>query len=145
MKFFNTPRLDKVLIVKEGEFGEVYKYFDRDQMEKIYGGRMSDVKEGAFWPPRCSESDLVKKKDLVKKNIDFFSIVSEDGDCRIFVGEEPIKRLGDGFEPNISEDLSLRWGESNILNKISEESLRQSGSKKKSEILSSSISKDEKT
>jgi hypothetical protein len=134
MKFFNTPRLDKVLIVKEGEFGEVYKYFDRDQMEKIYGGRMSDTKEGAFWPPRCSESDLVKKKDLVKKNIDFFSIVGEDGDCRIFVGEEPIKRLGDGFEPNMSEDLSLRWGESNILNKISEESLRQSGSKKKSEI-----------
>jgi hypothetical protein len=134
MKFFNTPRLDKVHIVKEGEFGEVYKFFDRDQMEKIYGGRMPDAKEGAFWPPRCSESDLVKKKDLIKKNIDFFSIVSEDGDCRIFVGEEPIKRLGDGFEPNMSEDLSLRWGDSNILTKISEESLRQSGSKKKSEI-----------
>jgi hypothetical protein len=145
MKFFNTPRLDKVLIVKEGEFGEVYKFFDRDQMEKIYGGRMSDAKEGSFWPPRCNESDVVMKKDFLKKNIDFFTIVSEIGDCRIFVGEQPIRRLGDGFEPNMSEDLSLRWGDSNILTKISEESLRQSESKKKSEIYSSANSKDENT
>lgn len=128
MKFFNTPRLDKVLIVKEGEFGEVYKFHDRDSMEKIYGGRMSDTKEGNFWPPRCNETDVVIKKDLLKKGIDFFSIVGEVEDCRIFVGEEPIVRVGDSFVPGMSEDLSLQWGDSNILTKISEESMRKSDS-----------------
>ena len=80
--------LDTVRFINVGEEAAFLEIFDGNDMEKLYGGNLSNEphNNGEYWPPRPStqdNGDILTKKDCIEKKLYTFNILGEKADKSI--------------------------------------------------------------
>ena len=78
--------LDTVIFCKVGEEHKFREIFDVNDMEKLYGGNLSDEPhyKGEYWPPRPStQGPILTKQDIIDKKLYTFDIISKKADGTI--------------------------------------------------------------
>lgn len=95
-------RLEKLVTIGAKSKASFLDIMDADAWPKSYGGNVDDElyqdERGSYWPPKNLGKAAMTMKDYIRRDLEVFSAVGDQEDCRLFTTWTPFSNQKKEFE-----------------------------------------------